>query len=351
VTTADATASSASTASTAPLRIGILGAARITPLSLVAPAAATGHRLVAVAARSPERAGAFAAEHGVARIHETYADLLADPDVEAVYNPLPNSLHAEWNVRAAEAGKHVLAEKPSALDAAEARRVRDAVTAYGVVFMEAFHYLYHPLFERVCSLIAGGAVGEVEHVSAVLRMPAPPDDDPRWSLELGGGATMDLGCYSLSCLRLLGRYAGGEPRVVAARADQRPGRPGVDERLFVDLEFPSGATGFGGSDMDSAERDMALHVRGTRGELVVPMFPVPHEDDSLVLRRPGAEAVVEHLGTRTSYTYQLEAFAAAVRTGAPVVTDAEWSVANMELIDAAYLAAGLPTRADARAHV
>jgi predicted dehydrogenase len=160
---------------------------------------------------------------------------------------------------------------------------------------------------------------------------------------------MDLGCYSLSCLRLLGRYAGGEPRVVSAWADERPGRPGVDERLFVDLEFPSGATGFGGSDMDSSERDMALTIRGTRGELVVPMFPVPHEGDSLVLRRAGRDDVVEHLGTRTSYTYQLEAFAAAVRTGGPVVTNADWSVANLELVDAAYLAAGLPTRVDARA--
>ncbi|MGW5238340.1 Gfo/Idh/MocA family protein [Monashia sp. NPDC004114] len=332
-----------------PLRIGILGAARITSLSLVAPATATGHRLVAVAARDGGRARDFAAEHGVERVHESYADVLADPEVEAVYNPLPNSRHAEWNIRAAEAGKHVLAEKPSALDAAEAQRVRNAVTASGVVFLEAFHYPYHPLFARVCALLGDGAVGEVEHISAVLRMPAPPDHDPRWSSELGGGATMDLGCYSLSCLRLLGRYAGGEPRVVGAWADERPGRPGVDERLFVDLEYPSGATGFGGSDMDATDRDMALTVRGTRGEIVVPMFPVPHEGDSLVLGRAGSEAVVEHLGTRTSYTYQLEAFAAAVRTGAPVVTNADWSVANLELVDAAYLAAGLPTRADARA--
>jgi predicted dehydrogenase len=133
--------------------------------------------------------------------------------------------------------------------------------------------------------------------------------------------------------------------VVSGWADERPGRPGLDERLFVDLEYPSGATGFGGSDMGSAERDMALTVRGTRGELVVPMFPVPHEGDSLVLRQVGSEDVVEHLGTRTSYTYQLEAFAAAVRTGAPVLTDADWSVANLELVDAAYSAAGLPARA------
>ncbi|WP_076261369.1 Gfo/Idh/MocA family protein [Intrasporangium flavum] len=324
-----------------PLRLGVLGAARITSLSVVAPAAATGHRLVAVAARDAARATAFADEHGVERVLGSYAEVLADPDVEAVYNPLPNALHAEWNVRAAEAGKHVLAEKPSALDATEARRVRDAVHASGVVFMEAFHYPYHPLFQRVCALLGDGAVGEVERVEAVLRMPAPPEDDPRWSRELGGGATMDLGCYALSCVRLLGRFAGGEPRVVAARADTRAGRPGVDERLFADLEFPSGATGLAGSDMDSADRDMSLTVRGSAGELVVPMFPVPHEGDSLVLRRDGEPEVVEHLGTRTSYTYQLEAFASAVRQGTPVLTDAAWSVASAELVDAAYAASGV----------
>ncbi len=328
-----------------PLRLGILGAARITSLSVVAPAAATGNRLVAVAARDAARAESFAAEHGIERVLQSYADVLADPDVEAVYNPLPNAFHAEWNVRAAEAGKHVLAEKPSALDAAEARRVRDAVHASGVVFMEAFHYPYHPLFQRVCTLLTEDAVGQVQRIEAVLRMAAPPDEDPRWSRELGGGATMDLGCYALSCARLLGRFAGGEPRVVAARADVRAGHPGVDERLFADLSFPSGATGLAGSDMDSADRDMSLTVIGSTGELVVPMFAVPHEDDALVLCRDGQPEVVEHLGTRTSYTYQLEAFASAVRYGTPVLTDADWSVGNAELVDAAYAASGL--RADA----
>ncbi|WP_323102288.1 Gfo/Idh/MocA family oxidoreductase [Intrasporangium sp. YIM S08009] len=331
-----------------PLRLGILGAARITSLSVVEPARATGHRLVAVAARDADRAESFAAEHGIERVLSSYADVLADPDVEAVYNPLPNAFHAEWNIRAAEAGKHVLAEKPSALDAAEARRVRDAVHASGVVFMEAFHYPYHPLVQRVCGLLEAGAVGAVQRVEAVLRMPAPPDDDPRWSRELGGGATMDLGCYALSCVRLLGRFAGGEPRVVAARADERPGRPGVDERLFADLSFPSGATGLAGSDMASADRDMSLTVRGTAGELVVPMFPVPHEGDTLVLRHDGEVEVVEHLGTRTSYTYQLEAFASAVRERTSVLTDADWSVGNAEIIDAAYEASGLRAGAAVR---
>ena len=329
-----------------PVRIGILGAARIAALSIVAPAAAMGHRLVAVAARDPGRATAFAREHGVERVHEGYADLLDDPEVEVVYNALPNALHGHWNARAAAAGKHVPGEKPSAANGDEAARVQTAVDGAGVVFMEGFHYPYHPLFQRVCELVEDGAVGAVRHVEPTLRMPPPPDADPRWDLGLGGGATMDLGCYSLSCLRLLGRYAGGEPSVVGARAEERPGRPGVDERLLVDIAYPSGATGSGGSDMADTRRDFHLSVRGTRGEILVPMFAVPHEDDTLVLRRSGEE-VVEHLGTRSSYTYQLEVLARAVRLGDPVLTDAAWARATMELVDTAYRAAGMQPRTPA----
>jgi hypothetical protein len=142
-------------AATEPLRIGILGAARIAPLSIVEPAAATGHRLVAVAARDASRARAFAAEHGIERVQESYAAVIADHEVEVVYNPLPNSMHAKWNVRAAEAGKHVLSEKPAAMNVEDARRVRDAVAAAGVVFMEAFHYPYHRSFGESASCWPG----------------------------------------------------------------------------------------------------------------------------------------------------------------------------------------------------
>lgn len=330
-------------APTEPLRIGILGASRIADLSIVKPAAVTGHRLVAVAARDPERAQAFAASHGVERVHATYDDLLADPEVEAVYNPLANGLHGPWNLRALAAGKHVLAEKPSAANAAEARTVRAAVARAGVVFMEAFHYPYHPLFQRVTELLHQGTIGEVRRVETFLGMPAPPDTDPRWSLDLAGGSTMDLGCYALSCAELVGRFAGGAPRVISGTAEERATSPGVDERLRVDLAYPSGATGTAGSDMAFGGWDFHVKVTGTEGEILVPDFPRPHEDDRLVLRRGGDETV-ERLGSRSSYTYQLEAFATAVRQGAPVTTDADFSVRVMDLIDAAYAAVGLPPR-------
>ena len=329
-----------------PLRIGILGASRIADLSIVKPAAATGHRLVAVAARDSRRATDFAARHGVERVHATYDDLLADPEIEAVYNPLANSLHGPWNLRAIAAGKHVLAEKPFASNAAEAREVAAAAQGSGLVVLEAFHYPFHPLFQRACALLADGAVGQVRQVEAILRMPAPPETDPRWSLELSGGAAMDLGCYSLHTIRQLGlRFLGGEPSVVSATGVTRPGRPGVDTSLAVELSYPSGATATAGADMDAPDLwDFHLTVTGSDGVLHVPDYPRPHEDDSLVLRRTGEAEVVEHLGARSSYTYQLEAFAAAVRHGVALPYDIGDTVPQAELIDAAYRAAGFSPR-------
>lgn len=330
---------------TPPLRIGILGAARIAELSIVKPAAATGQRLVAVAARDVGRARAFAAAHGVERVHETYDDLLADPEIEVVYNPLANALHGPWNLRAIASGKHVLSEKPFAANAAEARVVADAARAAGVSVVEAFHYPFHPLFQRACELIATGAVGTVRHVETVLRMPAPPDSDPRWDLELAGGSTMDLGCYALHCQRQLGlRFLGGEPVVEAGRGRERPGRPGVDESLSVELVFPSGATGSAGSEMSAELWDFHLTVTGTEGVMHVPDFPRPHEDDRLVLRRDGQPEVIEHLGGRSSYTYQLEALTAHLRQGTPLPYDVTDAVPQAELVDAAYFAAGFLPR-------
>ena len=191
---------------------------------------------MAIAARNRERARAFADQYGVERVHDSYQDVIDDPEVDVVYNPLPNSLHAEWNIKAARAGKHILSEKPSALDAAQAEQVRDVVDAAGVVFMEAFHYPYHPTLLRVCELLGDGAIGVVDtsRRSCGCR--------PHPTRTLGGrgargGATMDLGCYSFSCLRLLGRFVGGEP-TLSPRGEERPGRPGVDERLLVDVRTP-----------------------------------------------------------------------------------------------------------------
>jgi predicted dehydrogenase len=333
-----------SSASTEPLRIGILGAARITDLALVSPARTTGDRLVTVAARSRHRAESFATEHGVERVAEDYAGVLADDEVEVVYNPLANALHGPWNLAAVRAGKHVLSEKPFAANAEEAHLVADAARAAGVSVVEAFHYLHHPVMRRVHELLDTGELGDLREVEAHITMPAPPADDPRWSFELAGGAMMDLGCYGLHAHRSLAPWGGGEPQVVAARGVERS--PGVDEWVEAELQFPGGAGGFVYCSMNAQWR-MTLRVVGTLGEATAANFILPHQDDRVLVRTGcGASATTraEHLGTRSSYTYQLEALGAHLRDGAPMATDAPDAVATAELIDAVYTAAGLPVR-------
>ncbi|KOU73777.1 oxidoreductase [Streptomyces sp. MMG1533] len=326
-----------------PLRIGVLGAARITERSLVDPARATGHRLVAVAARDRSRAEAFAAAHGVEQVADSYADLIADPEVEAVYNPLANGLHGPWNLAALAAGKHVLTEKPSASNAEEAAEVRKAAAKAGTVFMEGFHYLFHPVTRRLHELLRSGELGELRRVETLVAIPAPDDCDPRWSLPLAGGAVMDLGCYSLHAVRMLAPWAGGAPRLVSARGGERAGAPGVDEWLDAELEYPDGATASARCHMAYDELEMSCRIVGTRGEASAPNFVLPHLDDRIVVRTAEGERT-ERLGTRSSYAYQLEAFADRVRDGAAVPLDADDAVATMALIDECYRAAGFEAR-------
>ncbi|HET9021841.1 MAG TPA: Gfo/Idh/MocA family oxidoreductase [Ornithinibacter sp.] len=328
-----------------PLRLGILGAARITDLALVKPSKVTGTRLVAVAAREPARATAFAQAHGVEKVHETYQDVIDDPDVEAVYNPLANSLHGPWNKAILAAGKHVLTEKPSASNAAEAAEVAEVAGGTDRQFFEGFHYLWHPLVARLHAILASGELGELRHVETVMDMPAPAASDPRWSLELAGGALMDLGCYSLHTMRLLAPVLGGEPTLVSARAGEREGHPGVDEWLSAELEFPNGVTGSAGCTMAADHHRMSHRLVGTAGEAVITDFVNPHLDDRLVVTTE-AGTRTEHLGTRSSYTYQLEAFTTAVRTGvpAPAPVDAAEAVRTMRLIDQCYEASGMQPR-------
>jgi predicted dehydrogenase len=326
-----------------PLRLGILGAARITDLAVIRPAKVTGTRLVAVAARDPARATAFAEAHGIEKVHESYFDVLNDPDVEAVYNPLANSLHAPWNRAALAAGKHVFTEKPAASNAIEAEEVAAQVRGTDRQFFEGFHYLWHPLVARLHAILASGELGELRHVETVMDMPAPASADPRWSLELSGGALMDLGCYSLHSLRVLAPFAGGEPALVSATGAERQGHPGVDEWVTAELLFPNGVTGTAGCNMASDHHQMSHRLVGSTGEAVITDFVNPHRDDRLIVTtREGTR--IEHLGRRSSYTYQLEAFTTAIRTGVPARTDAADAVRTMRLIDSCYEAMGMRPR-------
>jgi predicted dehydrogenase len=326
-----------------PLRIGVLGAARISELSIIGPAAATGTRLVAVAARDRARAETFAEKHGIERVHETYGDVIADPEVEAIYNPLANSLHAPWNKAAVLAGKHVLTEKPFASNSNEAAQVRDVARGRSLVLFEGFHYLYHPLTRRLMSLLAEGELGTLQRVESTLFMSAPSSDDPRWSLDLAGGALMDLGCYALHAQRVLGDFAGGEPRLVGATGVERAGTPGVDEWAEARLEYPSGAVGVARCSMISEDWDMSLRVIGTTGEALIPDFLYQKYDDRIIITSASGRRT-EHCGDATSYTYQLQAFIDAVREGASYRTDADDAVATMSLVDSCYRTIGLGPR-------
>lgn len=325
---------------TSPLRIGVLGAARITPMALLKPARQVPEAsIVAVAARDPARARAHAAKHGIPRVHDSYAALIADPEIDAVYNPLPNSHHAEWTIRALEAGKHVLCEKPLASNADEARQMAAAAERSDRRLVEAFHWRFHPLAERMRAVIDSGVLGAVRHVEATMCIPLPLPNDIRYNLALAGGATMDTGCYTISIVRFL---AGAEPTVVSAEA--RLARPRVDRWMRAELAFADGRSGRITCSLFSATLlKMQAIVRGERGEMRVFNPIAPHFYNRLSVRT-AAGTTAERVAGDATYTYQLRAFVAAVRTGTPTPTDPPHAIANMEVIDAVYEKAGLGKR-------
>lgn len=318
------------------LRIGVLGASRIAESAIVGPARELCHRLVAVASRDPQRAQVFADTYGVERVVPSYDDVINDPEVDVVYNPLANSLHAPWNLAAVAAGKPVLTEKPFARNRTEAMRVAQAAEAAGVAVVEAFHYLYHPATQRALELADDGALGVITHVEVRMAMPEPVDSDPRWSLELAGGALMDLGCYGIHVMRQL-----GHPSIVRAHAKERTS--GVDEWCDVEFAFPSGTTGYSANSMVADDYSFTLQIVGTDGDVLVHNFIKPQDDDRVTIRTP-AGTTVEHLGTRATYTYQLEAFADHLLYGEPLPLNLTDAVENMAYVDNAYRAAGMDPR-------
>ncbi|WP_328471337.1 Gfo/Idh/MocA family oxidoreductase [Actinoplanes sp. NBC_00393] len=317
------------------MRIGILGAARIADQAIVTPAQVLGHELVAIAARDRARAEEYAAKHGIARVHETYAEVIADPGIDMIYNPLVNSLHAEWNIAALRAGKHVLSEKPLSSNAAETRRVRAVARESSGRLVEAFHYRHHPVNLRLRDLVTSGALGEIRSVDLVLAIPAPPPTDPRWSLELAGGATMDLGCYVLDAARTLGDWIGAEARITGV--DVTLWAPEVDSAMQVEFAYDGGVTGRGRWDMAADDLTMTWTVTGTAGTAVSQSFAIPHFDNRITVTRAG-RTEDEVLGDQTSYTYQLARFA----ENPPDELDG--SVATAELMDECYRRAGLTPR-------
>jgi predicted dehydrogenase len=325
----------------APLKIGILGAARIADDGIVDPSRVLGHRLVALAARDRSRAEALAAQRGVEKVHQTYAEVIDDPEVDVVYNALVNSLHAQWNRYALDAGKHVLSEKPFARNAVEASLVRNVARTASGQIVEGFHYLHHPVNQRLRELVTTGELGDIKEVEIELSIPSPPDSEPRWSLELAGGAPLDLGCYVLNAARQFGRWLDQAPSVVSAEATLK--KPDVDSAMLVDLGYQGGIRGRLHWDMNAEARQMVWTVTGTAATAVIPSFAVPHLHNRIVITRDGSTEE-QTLGDQSSYTYQLAALADTLQTGAEFLIDVDDSVANAELIDEAYRRAGLSPR-------
>jgi predicted dehydrogenase len=323
-----------------PLRIGTLGAAKIAPAALIKPARDVPEvSVVAVAARDGVRAAKFARKHGIERVHDTYNALLADPEVDAVYNPLPNGLHGEWTRRSLAAGKHVLCEKPLTANATEAEEVAAAASAAGLVVMEAFHYRYHPLADRMKAIVDSGELGEIRHLESWMCVPNPLFRDIRYRLDLAGGAVMDLGCYCIHQLRFL---AGAEPTVTAARA--RVHSPQVDRWMQADFDWGDGRTGRMTCALwSSTLLKVALRVHGSEGEMRV-LNPSRPQTFHRITVRTGAGRRRERVPGDPTYTHQLRAFVRAVRDGETPLTSLSDAVANMRVIDDVYRAAGLEPR-------
>jgi predicted dehydrogenase len=322
------------------VQIGVLGAARIAPVALIKPAKENPDVVVAaVAARDASRARAFATKHGIARVHDSYEALLADPELDAVYIPLPNGLHGQWTRAALAAGKHVLCEKPFTANAAEAGEIAELAANSDRVVMEAFHYRYHPLALRIEQIIASGELGKLERVEAALCFPLPRPSDIRYNYSLAGGATMDAGCYAVHMVRTFG---GSTPEVVSAQPKLRNSQ--IDRAMTAEVRFAGGHTGKVGCSLWSSNLlQISAHVVGDRGELRALNPVLPQYFHRLSIRSSEGKRV-ERFPRRASYAYQLDAFAAAVLRGEPVKTTPADAIENMAVIDAIYRAAGLPLR-------
>jgi len=326
--------------SSSPIRIGILGVAAIVPPALTTPAHSVHNvQILAIAARDPKRAYRFAKKHNIARVHQTYAALLADQDIDAIYNPLPNSLHAEWTIRALKAGKHVLCEKPIASNAVEAEEMAAVARSKGLILSEAFAYRYHPLTTRVKEIIKSGEIGNVRHIAAQFSFMLPALNNIRFQYGLAGGALMDCGCYPISLIRYL---AEAEPTVEAAQA--RLFSPQVDHNMKADLSFEDGRTAHMECGMLSPTlfRSM-LRVEGDAGVLRVISPFQPHVYHSLTVKGKTMKFRGRIIG-ENSYTLQLRAFVKAIRGETKLNTDPTDAIGNMRVIDAIYEKAGLYKR-------
>ena len=316
-----------------PLRIGILSTANIAHPFCEGLVGSPTVQVVAVGSRSAEAAAAFAQRHAIPRAHASYEALLADPEVDAIYNPLPNSLHAPWSEKALRAGKHVLCEKPMTVTLAEARSLFDVARETGRVLLEAYPYRYQPQTLRMKQLIAEGAIGDVRLVQSYFGFNLAPGPNIRFDPALGGGATLDAGCYAVSLARLA---VGRRPLGVSAQALYTD--TDVDVSLTGRIHYEGGAVAQVACAMDAAVHRGAL-VLGTGGliETDYQNHTGPKRPCTLRLRRgSGWDAVMEDVPFETGDGFRLEAehFAGLVRGTAAAGEDTLLTLQNMATLEA-----------------
>lgn len=309
------------------IRVGILGAAKIAPKALIHPARQRGEVDVRyVAARDPLRAAAFAASHRL-RAEQSYGSLIARNDIDLVYVALPPAAHCEWSIKALEAGKAVLCEKPFALSAEEACRMVAAERACGRPLIEAFHYRFHQAMKRALELVRSDALGRVTYARAGFgtRISYSPEE-LRWSAAQGGGAVMDLGCYPIHALRTL---LGEEPSVLSATAEFAYD---VEAQATAKLAFPSGATADVWCSLVSPTIVWDLELVGKRGRLLLSNYIAPQFGCTLSTRIGGVLQEEQIMGPST-YEAQLAHVIDVLQHGAATLTGGDDAVANMMVID------------------
>jgi predicted dehydrogenase len=323
------------------VRIGVLGCARITQQALIDAAGQVPEvEIVAVASRDGARAEAFAKTHGIPQAFAGYEALLASDDVDVVYNPLPNSLHAPWSIRALEAGKAVLCEKPLASNADEAKAMLEASCSTGRPLIEAFHYRHHPVAGFSAAKVRSGELGRLRRVAAVLDIPGRllSADDIRFQNDLAGGATMDLGAYCINILRLV---TDAEPAVTRASASITS--PGIDGAMQGELLFPGGVEGSFECSLIHDHLTARLSIEGERGSLTAENPFLPQMGNSVSVTVDGVEQT-ERFDRTATYVFQLRSLIEVVRNGVVSPTSAADGVANMAVIDQVYSKAGLSPR-------
>jgi predicted dehydrogenase len=307
------------------LRFAILGAARIAKSALIDPISDHPNAsLVAIGASSLERAREFAMTHGIAHAG-TYDDILARTDVDVIYIALPPAAHFEWSLKALEAGKHVMLEKPATVNEAQAKALVEAAQKAGLRLIEAFHYRWHPLFLRVMDILKAGELGPLKTAYAEFSAPIVRNaTEFRWRADQGGGALADLGCYPVSWLR---HISGQEPHVTSATSDFEP--DGIDRRTRAHFSFPSGLEADLICDMDpeGGRQPPKLIIVGEEGRLDIDNPLAPQYGAELVLTR-GGQVTRETFPRRTTFAYQFDGIVEAIVKNQPVWTEGADIIGN-----------------------